>query len=186
MALKHHLGIAKTQVERLQFASTSRAIYILQLVNQSQSGTHSIVVVTISSQHDDEVGTSVDILPKVLSRRILDSNDATEVLNALVHLSHLEIGHTTIAVSTYRREFANSGQAVGNIKEMLEVASKSGSKSNAVAVGTHHLSGNVALCIAPFPATSREYNKCNDGHYTCYISVHDCPLFKKNGTPLSP
>ena len=75
---------------------------------------------------------------------------------------------------------------VGDGQEMLEVASKSCSKCETVAMGTHHLIGNVALRIAPLPATSREHNKCNDGHYTCYISMHDCPCLKKNGTPLSP
>jgi hypothetical protein len=64
----------------------------------------------------------VDILPEILGRRILDSNDATEVLYALIRLSHLEIGYTTIAIGTYGREFAYFGQTIGNGKKMLEIA----------------------------------------------------------------
>ena len=47
---------------------------------------------------------------------------------------------------------------VGDGQEMLEVASKSSSKCKTVAMGTHHLIGNVALGIAPLPATSREWD----------------------------
>ena len=134
MALKHHLGIAKTQIERLHFVWTIRTINLLQLIDKSESGTHGIIIIAIGSKHDDEVGTSVDILPEILGRRILDSYDTTEVLDALIHLSHLEIGYTTIAIGTYRREFAYFGQTIGNSKKMLKVASKPGSQRDTVAM----------------------------------------------------
>jgi hypothetical protein len=104
------------------------------------------------------------VLPEVLGRRILDSNNTTEALDALIHLSHLEISYATIAFGTYRREFAYFGQTVGNGQEMLKVARKSSSQSNTVATCDNALCGDVATFFAVLAATGREHGK--DDSYT--------------------
>ena len=122
MALQHHLRVAQTEIERLQFTCSLRTIHILQFFNQTEGSTHSVIIVTITVQHDNKVGNCVDILPEILCRRILYFVDATEALDALIHLAHLEIGHTTIAVGTYRREFSSLSQTIRNSKEVFEIA----------------------------------------------------------------
>ena len=77
VALQHHLRIAKTQVERLQFACTLRTVHIHQLIDKAESGTHGVIVVTTGSLHDNKIGSGMDILPEVLSWGIFDSIDAT-------------------------------------------------------------------------------------------------------------
>ena len=70
----------------------------------------------------------MNIFPEILGRGILCFDDATEGFDALIHLSHLEIGHATIAVGAYRRELACLGQTVGHGKEVLEIAREPGGK----------------------------------------------------------
>jgi hypothetical protein len=83
---------------------------------------HGVIVVAIGGKHDNKVGSGMDIIPEILGRRILDGHYTAEAFYAFIHLSHLEIGYTTIAIGTYRREFAYFGQTIGNGKKMLEIA----------------------------------------------------------------
>ena len=168
VALKHHLRVAQAQIERLQFTRTLRTIHILQLINQLEGGMHGVIVVAVSGQHDDEVGACMDILPEVLGRRILDRNDAAEVFDALIHLSHLEISHTTIAVGTYRREFSSLSQTISNSKEVFEIACKPGGHGYTVAMGTHLRTWNEALLTIILAITSREHSKGHNDYYTYY------------------
>ena len=168
---QHHLRVAQAQIERLHLYGASRTVHVLQLIYQPKGGTHRVIIVAIGSQHDNEVGTCVYILPKIFSGGIVYSYDTTEHLYTFVCLSQLKIGHATIAVGTYRREFSCLSQTISHSKEIIEIAREPGGKSNTIATCTFQFVGNVALHLTIFSTTSRKHQRCHNGHYTYYIFV---------------
>ena len=60
---------------------------MLELLNEADGGAHGCVIVAIAVQHNDEVGSGMDILPEILGRWILDGDDTAEALDALFGLA---------------------------------------------------------------------------------------------------